>query len=207
MTENLIHNFFSDHFLHKLSIIQNSRAVINHVGVMKIRSALPSCFSPHNLIRGKVLNSRSDSDSCDFPLIYSRTTHSPSSFRRIFPCCRLSATHEGEEHHRVSFSIGDDSAVDSAERKKKGTRGTPKRDLSSSLTNDRTSNGASRLAPREQRSWYVETETEGRKGLSLSSFLSLPSSPSSPVSIPLKRRRQQRWSENEKVKNLLERKK
>lgn len=68
--------------------------------------------------------------------------HPLSSFRRIFLGCRLSLRggNGGEEHHRVSLSIGDDSAV-RRQRGKKGKKrneGASKRDLSSSLTNDRT---------------------------------------------------------------------
>jgi len=156
---------------------------------------LSSCFFPHNLIQGKILNLKRRILTI---LSYYFCTRISRQVSMDFSV--LSSPDEGEKHHRVSFSIGDDSAVDGTGRKKKGTRGTPKRDLSSSLTNDRTSNGASRLALREQRSWYVESETKGRKAL----FLSLshararihthththtlsPLSRQS-VSIPLKRR-------------------
>lgn len=55
---------------------------------------------------------------------------------------------EGEEHHRLSLSIGRRQRH-AGRKKKRNEEGTPKRDLSSSLTNDKTNNGAARLILRE----------------------------------------------------------
>lgn len=113
---------------------------------------------PCNLMSKKAINHPDftlDPRSCIFRQV---STDFPLSF------LAFGEENEGEGHHRLSLSI--ESAVDSDKEEKKRNEGNaPKSEISSSLTNDKTNNGAARLVL-EHASRYVEAETERRGNLS-----------------------------------------
>lgn len=156
-------------------------AVVNHIEATK-NSVLPSRFLRTIWFRKKfrIWSSRSLRFHADI-----LTRASSVKFRRIFSCRRLlRSAKEKRLHHCVSLSSAKTWLSTRGEEEKKGMKGgDPKRDLSSRLTNDRTSNGAARSGTARAYSRHVEAETEKGEIL-LSSFRPI---------VLLKKRRRQRW--------------